>query len=324
MKNFLIFEDSWARISTYLAPNDQLQPVLFRRDGSLSVNGQATDSVPIHAGWINFDVGFERAANLISVLVQADELEFVQTSAAGLDSDFFKGLVDKPIRFCNSDAAAPAIVEYVMASILNRLQRFDVRSERQRSHSWVPHEFRELGGCHCLLVGYGAIGSRIADRLRGFGSKVTVVRRRPGKLPGVHRVGALRDLPELLPGADIVILATALNDDTRDLFDDAMCARFKNGAILVNVARGAVVNEASLLDVLNAGRLDYAVLDVFREEPLTEDHPLWDHERVLVTAHTSSTGSDLQARDDRLLVENLENYLAHRPLRNEVDLASIR
>jgi len=323
MKNFLIFEDSWARIAPHIRSVERFQPVLFRRDGSLQLNGEVVESAPIHAAWLNFEISLERAFRFLGVLLDSDELEFVQTSAAGLDSDFFKGLARKPIRLCNSDAQSPAIAEYVIAGILDRLHRFDRRRAKQRDHAWEPHVFRELGSCHCLLIGHGAIGSLLAERLAAFGCALSVIRRTPGELPLAQRVGTLRDLGEFLPAADIVILAAALNDDTRDLLSGQMFARFRPGAILVNIARGAMVDESALLEALNSGRLDYAILDVFRDEPLPDAHPFWDHERVLVTAHSSNAGSGRQARDDQLLMDNLDNYLTGKPLRNQVDLASI-
>lgn len=324
MKNFLVFEGSWQRIAPQVPYRDRFQPVLFHKDLSLSLNGEPVDSVPIHAAWLNFDFGFDRLPAFVDILMSSDALAFVQTAAAGLDSRLFKTLASKPIQLCNSDAQAPAIAEFVLASILNRLHRFDLRAARQRQHEWENHPFRELGGCRCLLVGHGYIGSRIAERLASFGTHLTVIRRSVEELPHVDRLGTLTDLPELLPDADIVILATALNDQTRDLFDADMFARLKPGAILVNIGRGALIDESAMLDVLNEGRLDYAVLDVFRKEPLPDDHPFWDHERVLVTAHTASAGSDRSGRGDQLMIENLENYLTGQPLRNLVELGSIR
>jgi hypothetical protein len=120
LKNFLLFEGSWERISSQLNPRGRFQPVLFHKDGSLSLHGKRVESVPIHAAWLNFDFGCDRLRLFVDILMRADELEFVQTAAAGLDSRLFKTLARKPIRLCNSDAQAPAIAEFVLASILNR------------------------------------------------------------------------------------------------------------------------------------------------------------------------------------------------------------
>jgi len=319
VKNFLVFEPSWRRIEPMLRDIPGFKPLLYTADGALSLDGQQVSDVPIHAAWLNFELGRKHSGGFIKLLAESENVEFIQSAAAGLDAPFFKRLLEKPLRFCNSDAQAPAIAEYVLASVMSRLHRFDIRYDMQNRREGRDQPFTELCESHCLVVGHGHIGARVAQLLSSFGATVSVIRRKAAGIPGVDRVGKQSDLHAFLGDADIVVLTAALNDETRGMMNEAALAACKRGAIVVNIARGALIDEDALHAALDSEHIDYAVLDVFETEPLPDDHPFWTHERVLVSAHASNAGSGRARRGDDLMVENLRNYLAQRPLRNQVD-----
>ncbi|MGI5340219.1 2-hydroxyacid dehydrogenase [Streptomyces sp. CA-181903] len=171
-----------------------------------------------------------------------------------------------------------------------------------------------------LIVGYGSIGRAIEDRLAPFEcARVTRVARSPRHTERgpVHPVTAL---PDLLPDADVVIVVTPLTDETRGLFDAGLLARMKDGALLVNVARGAVVDTGALVAELEGGRLR-AALDVTDPEPLPPGHPLWTTPNALITPHVGGPSSAFRPRAEALLRGQLAGFVLDEPLRNVVATA---
>ena len=188
---------------------------------------------------------------------------------------------------------------------------------------WKRVDFREVASTRWLMLGFGNIGREIAQRLKPFGAHLTVVRRSNAADPLVDAVHPASDLPRLLPDADVVVLAAPLNDETRDLAGEAFFQAMKPGAILINIARGEIVDEDALRRGLDRDQPARAVLDVFRTEPLPADHWAWDHPKVRLTAHTSNAGDGLLARGDALFLDNLRRYMAGEPLRNEATKAEV-
>ncbi len=161
-----------------------------------------------------------------------------------------------------------------------------------------------------LVVGYGAIGAAIEARLRAFECEVVRVARTARD--GVH---AIAELPELLPTADVVILIVPLTSETRGLVDAGFLAAMKQDALLVNLARGAVVVTDDLLAALHDGRVR-AALDVTDPEPLPADHPLWDAPGVLISPHAGGASTAMWPRAHRLVREQLARFVAGEPLVN--------
>jgi phosphoglycerate dehydrogenase-like enzyme len=168
------------------------------------------------------------------------------------------------------------------------------------------------------VIGLGAIGSAVAERARAFGCTVIGVRRNPAGTEPVDEMIAPDRLTAALPRADVVVLTLPATEQTRNLVDDDFLGAMRADAVLVNVARGSVVDEAALLRALDAGRPDFAVLDVVGEEPLPPDSPLWSHSKIVITPHTSSGGHGRFARGADLFAENLRRYRAGEPLLHEV------
>lgn len=316
--NVLIPEKAWTRVGAFVEAIDQVNPLLFDAQGRMrTVTGGEVD-LPVHLAWHNFEIARDVYRQHSELLLRSPTLRFVQTAAAGLDAPVFRQLVERGVTLCNSDSQALSIAEYVLASLLNTLHDFPGRRDLQNNGNWQRHPFRELSGMHCLVVGYGHIGQRIVDRLRAFEAKVTVLRRKSGDLAGVAHVGSVTEIEDLLPTADVIILACALNDQTQKLINSNSLSRCLDGCILINIARGGLVDEGALCAALDSGKVGHAVLDVFEKEPLPADHRFWNDPRVTLSAHTSNSGSGRERRGDHLFLDNLAAFVQDRPLRNLV------
>ncbi|MBB4958904.1 2-hydroxyacid dehydrogenase [Micromonospora polyrhachis] len=205
-----------------------------------------------------------------------------------------------------------AVAELTVALILAARRRLPDFVQAKNESRWTPTWSTGLADARVLIVGYGSIGAAIERRLAGFEVEISRVARsaRPGVQP-------ISELPEMLPRADVVILATPLTPETEGLVDEDFLARMADGALLVNVARGRVVDTDALLAELNAGRL-HAALDVTEPEPLPADHPLWSAPNLLISPHAGGLTAALAPRALRLLVDQVRRYAAGEPLANVV------
>jgi phosphoglycerate dehydrogenase-like enzyme len=220
-------------------------------------------------------------------------------------------------RLTNSHGQALSIAEYVVTEVLVHYQHRAERVRAQAEHRWQPVPFRELGLTHWLIVGFGAIGQAVAQRVRPFGATVTAVDQ--VARPLADRTFPLSAVRDLAPEADVVMLALPLTDETAGVADARLFGAMKSDAVFVNVGRGGLVDEAALLAALDAGAPAHAVLDVVVTEPLPGDSPLWDHPRVVLSAHTAALGSGHQARNDAAFLANLARFVAGQALESEVD-----
>jgi phosphoglycerate dehydrogenase-like enzyme len=323
MKNLLLTTTSHATLKDFLEPFcEQVRVLELQDDGTLKLDDQVvtTEQYPVHASWLSPDlIGNKAIRHLIQQVTDATELEWMQTITAGLDAPFFKQIFDQGARLTNSDAQAPAIAEYVVASVLTHYQKFTERAALQAQSKWQTTQFREIYGSRWLIVGFGNIGQRVGEIAKGFHADVTGIKRAVSDMPHCDRIITYADMSSHLPHADVVVLACALTDDTRELFNAETLALMKPDAVLVNIARGGVVDEPALVTALDQGLIDHAVLDVFAKEPLPESSPLWQHPRVTLTPHSSNRGTGTTARSLLLFQENLTAYLTDKPLRNLVN-----
>jgi phosphoglycerate dehydrogenase-like enzyme len=190
----------------------------------------------------------------------------------------------------------------------------------QHAHRWGHYPVGELSGRTLLIVGLGQIGEEVARLAAAVGMRVIGVNR-SGRTdsPDVHEVGRTSALDDYLPQADAIVISAPLTAETRGLIDAAAMALMKEGAVLVNVGRGGVVDEPAMIEALRSGRLAGAALEVFAREPLPADSPLWDLPNVLLSPHTAGLSVREDERIVSLFVENLGRYLRGEPLRNRVD-----
>ena len=289
-----MYEKSLEVIGARLAALDlDIRVIPFDRDGMFRVDGVPTPpgELDVDYLWLSTHLNADgTTAAAFELALACRSLKVLQTFNAGLDDPFHRAAADRGIRICNSSAQGVAIAEYVLAQVLSILHPIELQRRQQRDRIWKVTPFREIAQTRWLTVGFGAIGSELATRVKAFGATTTVVRRRTVVPDTVDRTGVPGDLPVLLPEADIIVLACALNDETAGMVDASFLAAVRPGAILVNIARGGLIHDDALIAALDDGRLEAAVLDVFHEEPLPRDNPLWSHPRVRLTPHTSFAG----------------------------------
>ncbi len=257
-------------------------------------------------------------------LRNAPNLAWLHLGHAGTDAPVFGEIYRAGARLSNSSGtAAVPIAQSAIAGLLMLARGFPQWGELQRRHEWeetdparAPHDLDQQ---RLLVLGLGAIGNEIARLARAIGLHVTGVRRSPAR-EGDH-VDELRpptELADLLPATDWLAIACPLTEETRGLIDREMLAQLPDGARVLNVARGPIVDEAALIDELRRGRLGGAYLDVFEVEPLPAESPLWDLPNVVISPHDSSSSRGNEARTNDLFLRNLEAYARSEPLENEL------
>jgi len=259
----------------------------------------------------------------------ARRLKWIHSPAAGIGSMLFPALVESPVLMTNSRGiSARAIAEHTIGVTVALFRKLPLALNRQRTRTWAQNELfaegrsiRTLRGARVLLVGLGAIGTATAQLFAAFGAHVTAIRRRPtAPSPGgVDRVLSADRLLEALPSADVVIIAAPQTAETVRLIGAEELGAMKQDAILVNVSRGKLVDEAALAAALETGRLRGAALDVFEHEPLSPDSPLWDRDDVIITPHVAGFYDTYWPDARQLFADNLRRFIAGEPLRNVVD-----
>ncbi len=265
------------------------------------------------------DAYFSSAAGeFLGRVMQADPLVWFQSSAAGLEHPVLRAIGRKSGVYTSSHEQSAAIAEWVLWAGLDHFQRGPERRALQAERTWRRMDFREISATHWLVVGFGHIGRASALRLRALGARVTGIRRTPGPDPEADAIASPDALPELLPGADAVLLCAPLTPETEGMADARFFAAMAPGALLLNVGRGRLVDEAALLAGLDAGRPGRAALDVAAVEPLAQESPLWRHPQVTLTPHISALTEQAKARTDALFLANLDAFMAGRPLCNTV------
>lgn len=318
----LIYEPSYRRLQSEIAAHgDAVEVLIMDKDGGITLRGEAVAAADANpdAGWVNSDLFFGTAFGAyLKALLGAPNLGWVQSGAAGVDYPVFRQIIERGIAFTTSHGQAVGIAEYVIAGVMDALQNGPERRAAQAGRSWSRVDFREVGGTHWLVVGFGAIGQGVAVRAGALGATVTGVRRSGSPHPAAQAMVRLADLPQHVPTADVVVLCCPLTDETRHVADAALFSAMKPDAILVNVGRGALVDEAALLEALDRGTPQRAILDVFETEPLPDDSAFWAHPRVAMTAHTSGATRGQETRNDATFLENLQRRLAGGPLRHLV------
>jgi phosphoglycerate dehydrogenase-like enzyme len=310
---------------TEAAPTD-VRWLELHADGSATLAGDPVElrEMTPEVAWMTTDLTRgDLTRKFFGLVTRSESLRWLQSSAAGFDHPVFGELVRRGVRLTPSHIAGPPIADFVLRAALDHLQDADRWRAAAAEHRWEPHEFVEMASTRWLVIGLGTIGAEIAVRARAFGAHVTGVRRSPsGDEPVDAMIGPDR-LLDALGDADVIVLATPSSPTTDGLVDEAFLARTKPSALLVNIGRGALVDEEALLGALDEGRLARAVLDVTRTEPLPTDDPLWSHPRVVITPHTSALGDRRHRRAAEAFAENLRRYAAGGPLLHEVTAADL-
>lgn len=246
------------------------------------------------------------------LIAMSPKLRFVQSVSAGTDQYDKAAFAAAGIRLASGQGANErAVSEHAMALILTLTRQIHLARDNQTAKTWRPmigdraRREDELGGKTLVIVGLGRIGLRLAALAGAFGLRVIGVKRSPEPQPGIEAIVRPDQLHEVMAQADIVALTCPLTPETQNLIDAAALAAMKPTALLINVARGKVVDEQALIAALSEGRIAGAGLDTFHEEPLSATSPLWGMPQVVITPHSAGETQAYESNIVDLLIENL-------------------
>lgn len=283
------------------------------------------------------DAGQERIAELLGTadifcghakvpvpwdeVVAAGRLQWIQSSAAGMDHCLVPSVIASDILVTSASGLfADQVAEQTLALLLGLLRGLPTFFRQQQAKDFTRQPTGDLHGKTIGIIGLGGNGRRIAKVLAPFRVRILATDMFPhNKPPEVESIRPADELHQVLSQVDIAILCVPLNAQTQHLIDAAAFAQMKPGAILINVARGPVVDELALVDALVSGQLSAAGLDVTEVEPLATSSPLWEMPNVLITPHVGAQSAKRVDDSTNLFCENLERYLRGERLRNVVD-----
>jgi len=249
-------------------------------------------------------------------------LRWIQASSSGIGEWVrMLGIVDSPIVVTNAAGIhSVPLAEFVVFAMLYFARSWPRMVAEQRAHHWERCAIETLQGKTLGIVGLGNVGRSVARLAKPFGVRTLGVRRSPGASGDAVDVMYGPDgLDSVLRESDYLALCVPHTSETIGMLGAAEIASIKRGAVLINIARGSVIDEHALIDALQSGRLSGAALDVVAREPLAADSPLWDMPNVLITPHSMSTALDENERLTTLFCDNLRRYLAEEPLYNVID-----
>ena len=276
------------------------------------------------AAYFSDDVFPEFSKQFFSATRKASGLKWLQVFNAGVDHPVFATILERGVRLTTSSgSSAEPIAQTAITGMLYLARNFPRSTAGQRNRKWGllrPHEFpRDLRGQAMLIYGLGRIGSEIARLAHCLGLHVIGVRRNAARSAHVDEVHTPDKLAELMPKCDWLVIACPLTDETRGTVNAALLAKLPRGGRVINISRGEIVDEPALIAALQSGRLAGAYLDVFAQEPLPPESPLWDMQNVVVTPHNSAASAGNEARINAIFLDNLKRWTRNEPLVNEVD-----
>ncbi len=255
----------------------------------------------------------------------AGSLQWLHAASLGVDGLLFDDVVASDVVVTNTRGVFEApIAEYVIGLLLIWTKDLVRTLAFQREREWHYRATEMLAGRRVTIIGAGGIAVALSQRLRALGVRVDVVGRTSRPDPVLGHVSSLEDADEVLGAAEFVVLALPLTAGTRDLIDERQLSRLSPGVRVVNVGRGAVVDEDALLAALRSGRVAGAALDVFQREPLPPEHPFWTTEGVIVSPHMSGDVTGWEDAVVRGFIDNLGRWRAGAPLRDVVDKERFR
>jgi phosphoglycerate dehydrogenase-like enzyme len=293
---------------------DQIRALLPAAEITLTQDEQAIRQAMPHAEVIWGSRYFPE------VLPQANKLQLIQVSSAGVERLLVPELIAHPTALANARGIHGAtIAEHVFLLMLALSRDLPGMFRSAERREWIRPTPTLLEGQTLGIVGYGSIGQAIARRAKAFGMRVLATRRRAQPDQWADQVWDDSHLPDLLAESDYVVLATPLTPETRHLISARELKMMKNTALLINIARGQVVDEPALIDCLQSGGIRGAGLDVFEQEPLPAASPLWSMENVIVTPHMAGNMPDYDDRAFTVFLENLRRLLSGEPLINLVN-----
>lgn len=284
--------------------------------------GQSADVAFISREVTGLSTKFEimpETQRFYDALVRSTDLRWLHVHSAGADRPVYQTLMARGVTVTTSSGAnAKAVAHSALAGILSLARKFPQLMRQQQEHRWQSligeRGQPDLDGQTAVIVGWGGIGQTIAKVLTALEVKVIVVRRQEQGVEGGHRVVPMAKLHSVLPEADWLVLACPLTNETHELIDRQALQVLKPGAHVVNIARGAVVEETALIEALQSGQVGGAYLDVFAQEPLPPSSPLWDMPTVIATPHSAGHSQGMYQRMAQMFIDNLQRFVEGDPL----------
>jgi phosphoglycerate dehydrogenase-like enzyme len=299
-------------VTTICVPDAEARDLLGELPAGVEVvTWDGTGPLPPGGTDVSLLVARYMGAMTADALTELPALRVIQLLSAGVEA--WLDRVPDGVTLCNGRGVhGGSTAELAVAGMLSVLRELPRFRQAQREHDWVATDTDGLDGKRVLLLGAGDIGRRVGAAVEVFDAQTTFVARRVR--PGVHGLG---QLPDLLGEHDVVVVALPHTPETHGLVDAGFLAAMPDGALLVNVARGQIVDTDALLAELTAGRL-HAFLDVTEPEPLPPDHPLWDAPNLVLTPHVGGGTHGWQRRAYRLVREQVTRFHNGQPLENVV------
>ena len=259
-----------------------------------------------------------------TVVRKSPNLKWLQIHPAGAERPIYRELRARGVKVTTaSGATAVTVAHSVLGAVITLNRRFPLLADAQRRHAWEPRlgerSPRDLKGQCAVIVGLGPIGRTIASLLRMLGMSTIGVRRGAEPVPPCDRTVTYGELPEVLPGADWLILCCPASPVTRGIANAETFAALPDGAHFINVSRGEIAVENDVIAALRSGKFAGAYLDVFEREPLDPASPLWDMPNVLISPHTASHSQGQNEAIFEIFLDNLGRFRNGQKLRNDVD-----
>lgn len=286
---------------------------LVAYDANGALTGDGGGAAALFRWWLSAEDGDR--------LLREFPVEWIHTASAGVEhilTDEFRRR--QPLITNSAGVHAVSIAEWVVLVLLAAAKDFRRILEQQRNMLWEQFTSDELAGRHVVIVGAGRIATEVAIRLRPFGVRLTAVRRSETPHRAFDDVVTQSDLADAVASADWLIVAAPSTAETKNLVNRAVLERLPPHAFFINVARGDLVDEPALIELLQAGRIGGAALDVFDEEPLPATSPFWGMKNVTVLPHTTWRSRQVRQKQIDLFVENVRRFVSRQPLLNVVDV----
>lgn len=301
---------------------DEIQPHLpedikfVRADVDGNIDGDATDA-EVYFSWLYYI----KPTTLQKVLDAAPKLRWHQATNAGVNNILTPQYLEREIILTNGAGLhAIPMAEFVIAYILSYAKNFQKLHELQAQKSWRRGlRSEELQDKTLLIIGAGGIGQEIAKRAKAFGLNIYGSRRHPQPLANFDKVVGANEWKPLLSEAHYVVIATPLTRETKGLIDAEVFNLMRPDAYLINIARGAIVDEPALIEALQSGKIAGAALDTVFTEPLPPESPFWTQPNIFITPHCSGHSPKTKERAIALFLDNFTRYYNGQPLRNIVD-----
>lgn len=302
-------------IAHEIEPHLPKNTIVLRVDSEGNIDGDATDA-EVYFSWF-----YLKQTTLHRVLDAAPSLRWHHAPNAGVNHILTPKYLERDLILTNGAGVhGIPIAEFVITYLLAYSKRLPSLYKLQNEHDWqrgLP--IQELFEKTLLIIGAGGIGQEIAVRAKAFGMRIFGSSRHPKPLPNFDKVVGANDWKELLPEAEFVVIATPLTPETKGMIDVETLRLFRPDSYLINIARGAIVDESALTQALQAGWISGAALDTVFTEPLPAESPLWTLPNVFITPHCSGNSPRVKERTLALFFDNFNHYYQGKPLRNVVD-----